>query len=39
MDAVLREREQNSGSNVSVNAISDEDIFQHMSAYMEAPAS
>ena len=22
-----------------VNAISDEDIFRHMSAYMEAPAS
>jgi hypothetical protein len=39
MDAVLREREQNSGSNAPVNAISDEDIFRHMSAYMEAPAS
>jgi hypothetical protein len=39
MDAVLREREQSSGNNVPVNVISDEDIFQHMSAYMEAPAS
>ena len=39
MDAVLREREQGSGSNVSVNAASAEDIFKHMSAYMEAPAS
>jgi hypothetical protein len=39
MDAVLREREQNSGSNAPVNAISNEDIFRHMSAYMEAPAS
>ena len=39
MDAVLREREQSSGSNVSVNAVSAEDIFKHMSAYMEAPAS
>ena len=39
MDAVLREREQSSGSDVPVNAISDEDIFKHMSAYMEAPAS
>ena len=39
MDAVLREREQSSGSNVSVNAVSAEDIFNHMSAYMEVPAS
>ncbi len=39
MDAVLREREQSSGSDVPANAVSDEDIFKHMSAYMEAPAS
>jgi hypothetical protein len=39
MEAVLREREQSSGSNVPVNAISDEDIFKHMSAYMEVPVS
>ena len=39
MDAVLREREQSSGSNASVNAVSAEDIFNHMSAYMEAAAS
>ena len=39
MDAVLRERMQSSGSDVSMNTISDQDIFKHMSAYMEAPAS
>ena len=39
MDAVLREREQKSGSNVSANAASAADIFKHMSAYMEVPAS
>jgi hypothetical protein len=39
MDAVLRERVQSSGSEVSMNAINDLDIFKHMSAYMEAPAS
>jgi hypothetical protein len=39
MDAVLREREQDSGSSVPVNAASADDIFKHMSAYMEAPAS
>ena len=39
MDAVLRERVQSSGSEVSMNTINDLDIFKHMSAYMEAPAS
>ena len=39
MDAVLRERVQCSGSDDSVNAVSDEDIFKHMSAYMEVPVS
>jgi len=39
METVMREREQSSGRNVSVNAVSAEDIFKHMSAYMEAPAS
>ncbi len=39
MDAVLREREQSSGSSVPVNAASADDIFKHMSAYMEVPAS
>jgi hypothetical protein len=39
MDAVLREREQKSGSNVSANVASAADIFKHMSAYMEVPAS
>jgi hypothetical protein len=39
MDAVLLERLQSSGSEVSMNTINDLDIFKHMSAYMEAPAS
>ncbi len=39
MDAVLRGREQNSGSNVPADAGSADDIFKHMSAYMEVPAS
>jgi hypothetical protein len=39
MDAVLREREQSSGSSVPANAASADDIFKHMSAYMEIPAS
>ena len=38
MDAVLREREQSSGNDFSINTLSDQDIFKHMSAYMEAPA-
>ncbi|HKR27622.1 MAG TPA: hypothetical protein VJS11_09205 [Acidobacteriaceae bacterium] len=39
MDAVLRERGQGSGNAPSANAVSADDIFAHMSAYMEAPAS
>jgi hypothetical protein len=39
MDAVLRERVQSSGSDVPVNAISNDDIFTRMSAYMEVPVS
>lgn len=39
MDAVLREREQDSGSDSSMTAISADNIFAHMAAYMEAPAS
>lgn len=39
MDAVLREREQSSGSDVPADAASADDIFKHMSAYMEVPAS
>ena len=39
MDAVLRERVQSSGSDVLVNAASADDIFKHMSPYMEVPAS
>src|SRR4051794_3580126 len=39
MDAVLREREQSTGSSVPANAASADDIFRHMSAYMEVPAS
>ena len=37
MDAVLREREQDSGSDSSMT-ISADNIFAHMAAYMEAPA-
>jgi len=39
MDAVLGEREQTSGSSVPTPAPSADDIFNHMSAYMEVPAS
>jgi uncharacterized protein YhaN len=39
MDAVLRDREQNSGIEASRNVVSADDIFAHMAAYMEAPAS
>ena len=39
MDAVLRERGQNAGDDSSVNAVSADDIFAHMSPFMEAPAS
>jgi hypothetical protein len=39
MDAVLREREQSSWSNVPADAASADDIFRQMSAYMEVPAS
>ena len=39
MDTVLRERQQQSGIESSMNAISPDDIFAHMAAYMEAPAS
>jgi hypothetical protein len=39
MDAVLRERVQSSERNIPANATSAEDIFKHMSAYMEVSAS
>ena len=39
MDAVLRERGQQSEVDSSANAASADDIFAHMAAYMEAPAS
>ena len=39
MDTVLRERQQQSGMNSSANDMSADDIFAHMAAYMEAPAS
>lgn len=39
MDAVLRERGQIAGDDSSVNAVSAEEIFAHMSPFMEAPAS
>jgi hypothetical protein len=39
MDAVLRERGQQTVINCSANAVSADDIFAHMAAYMEAPAS
>jgi hypothetical protein len=39
MDAVLRQREQCSENESTVNAASGDDIFAHMRAYMEAPAS
>jgi hypothetical protein len=39
MDAVMRERGQQSGVDGQVNAASADDIFAHMAAYMEAPVS
>ena len=39
MDAVLRERGQNTDSASSASAANADDIFAHMAAYMEAPAS
>jgi hypothetical protein len=39
MDAVMRERGQQSAINGQVNAVSADDIFGHMAAYMEAPVS
>ena len=39
MDAVLRERGRNPDSDLSAIAGSADDIFAHMAAYMEAPAS
>jgi len=39
MDAVLRERGQHVESDASANAVTADDIFAHMAAYMEAPAS
>jgi hypothetical protein len=39
MDAVLREREQRSEIESTANAVSADDIFARMAAYMEAPAS
>ena len=39
MDAVLRERGQQSAIDGQVNTASADDIFAHMAAYMEAPAS
>ena len=39
MDAVLCERGQQSETDGSANAASADDIFAHMAAYMEAPAS
>jgi hypothetical protein len=39
MDAVLRERGQQTVIDCSQNAASADDIFAHMAAYMEAPAS
>jgi hypothetical protein len=39
MDAALREREQGSGSQVPEPSLSADEIFAHMSAYMETPVS
>jgi len=39
MDAVMREREQQSGIDGQAKTSSADDIFAHMAAYMEAPAS
>lgn len=39
MDAVLRERGQQTVIDCSANAMSADDIFAHMAAYMEAPVS
>ncbi|MGB6132809.1 MAG: hypothetical protein WBG54_13595 [Acidobacteriaceae bacterium] len=38
MDAVLREREQRTEIESTANAVSADEIFAHMAAYMEAPA-
>jgi hypothetical protein len=38
MDAALRERDQNPRAEVSTNAASADDIFAHMTAYMEVHA-
>jgi hypothetical protein len=39
MDAVLRERGQQTVIDGPANAASADDIFAHMAAYMEAPVS
>jgi hypothetical protein len=39
MDTVLRERQQQSGIGSSATPVCADDIFAHMAAYMEAPAS
>jgi hypothetical protein len=39
IDAVMRERGQQAEIDTQVNAASADDIFAHMAAYMEAPAS
>jgi hypothetical protein len=39
MDTVLRERQQQSGIESAATPVSADDIFAHMAAYMEAPAS
>jgi hypothetical protein len=39
MDSVLRERGQNADSDPSASAVSADDIFAHMAAYMGAPVS
>lgn len=39
MDTVLRERGQHAQNDSSANSASADDIFAHMAAYMEAPAS
>jgi hypothetical protein len=39
MDAVLRQRGQQTERDCSQNAANADDIFAHMAAYMEAPVS
>ena len=39
MDAVLRERGQQTVIDCPANAVSADDVFAHMAAYMEAPVS